>query len=216
MIASVLLDFDGVVVDSIGIKKEAFLYLFRAYPEGIRRRIEQLHIDNPGLTRYKKFEIIYKVFLGKAITEGQMKKLGEDFSRFCLEKIIKVPYIQGAYEFISRQSSVYDLYIVSAVPEAELNEIVKRRKIDHFFKGVFGAPAKKADICRSILNQGGYSPAEVVFVGDALSDFEAAHECGLHFIAKRNEQNPSLFSRCKLKFEIDDLCSLLEIVKTMV
>ena len=59
-VKAILFDFDGVIVDSVDIKTIAFKELFSAFPEH-SREIERYHLDHLGVSRYQKFEWIYRI-----------------------------------------------------------------------------------------------------------------------------------------------------------
>jgi beta-phosphoglucomutase-like phosphatase (HAD superfamily) len=93
MITTVIFDFDGVIVDSVDIKGEAFCHLFRDQSDEIRQRISDLHANHAGMTRYDKFKIICEDFLDRPATTAELERLSQEFSQFCVEKIIEVSYI---------------------------------------------------------------------------------------------------------------------------
>jgi phosphoglycolate phosphatase-like HAD superfamily hydrolase len=212
MISTVIFDFDGVIVDSVDIKGQAFCHLFRHQPEQIRQKIADLHANHAGMTRYEKFKIICQDFLNQPVTAPDLERLSTEFSRFCVEKIINVAYIRGAFEFISKHYTDYDLYVASSSPESELKDIVSRRGIAGFFRGTFGTPRKKAEICRMIMLKGKLAPEEVVFIGDSISDLEVARQCGTHFIGRVDENSKDLLSQQPLRIRLCDLSNLNDVL----
>ena len=60
-----VLDFDGVILDSVNIKTKAFEELFQEQPKEIRKKIINYHIKNGGISRYRKFDYFYKNFIKK-------------------------------------------------------------------------------------------------------------------------------------------------------
>jgi phosphoglycolate phosphatase-like HAD superfamily hydrolase len=212
MISTVIFDFDGVIVDSVDIKGQAFCHLFRDQPEEIRQQIADLHANHAGMTRYEKFKIICQEFLNQPATAADLERLSAEFSRFCVEKIISTAYIRGAFEFISKHYTDYDLYVASSAPESELKEIVNRRGIGGFFKATFGTPRKKLDICRAILEENQLPPQKVAFIGDSISDYEVARQCGTHFIGRVDENSQDLLSKQPLRIKLRDLSSLNDVL----
>jgi phosphoglycolate phosphatase-like HAD superfamily hydrolase len=212
MISTVIFDFDGVIVDSVDIKGQAFCHLFRHQPEEIRGRIADLHANHAGMTRYEKFKIIYQEFLNQPATAADLEMLSAEFSRFCVEKIINVAYIPGAFEFISKHYADYNLYVASSAPESELKEIVHRRGITGFFKATFGTPRTKLAICRDILEQNRLSPQHVAFIGDSISDYEVARQCGTHFIGRVDKNSKDLLSKQPLRIRLCDLSRLNDVL----
>lgn len=183
----VIFDFDGVVLESADIKTQAFLDLFAEYPEH-RQAILRYHLDNVGISRYRKFEWIYTRLLGQSLDEEQSRRLGEAFSELALGKILSCTYVAGALDCLEWLRHKALLFIASGTPQEELDHIVDQRDLRRFFTGVFGTPRSKSEIIRSLLSRFEVSENEVVFIGDGLSDFEAASETGIRFIAR---QSPS-------------------------
>lgn len=214
MIRAVILDFDGVIVDSVDIKSQAFVHLFRGYPEKIKQQIVKLHVTNSGLSRHEKFKIIYERILDRMMTEEEVEELAAEFSRFCLRRITVAPYIKGAYEFISTRHTEYTLYLASSTPETELQAIVKRRGIRGYFKGVYGTPPTKVEACRRIIEKEALSPNNAVLVGDSLTDLEASRQCGLHFIARLDQSSKDPLLQEELRFKLADLINLHEFLIT--
>ena len=63
-IKAIVFDFDGVIVDSVPIKTEAFRELYWPYGEEVVHKVAEHHIKNGGLPRSKKFKIYHNKFLG--------------------------------------------------------------------------------------------------------------------------------------------------------
>ncbi len=186
MIKALVFDFDGVLVESVDIKTNAFAKLFESEGSLAAKKVIKYHIENGGVSRYEKFKYIYKHILGRALNEADFNDLCGRFSALVMEEVIKAPYVKGAKEFLSGYASTYKCFISSATPQDEIEKIVEARKMSHYFTEVHGAPEKKASIVRNIINAHAVSREEVVYVGDALSDFEAAHDNGILFIARVN------------------------------
>jgi HAD superfamily hydrolase (TIGR01549 family) len=191
MLKAIILDFDGVILESVDIKTRAFKELFKDYPEHLDR-IAKLHLDNAGMSRFDKFKIIYSDYLARPIEEGELKKLGEAFSRFVYMEILDCPFVPGAYEFLEKRSKEYQMFVASGTPQDEIRDIVNQRELDNFFHGIYGSPRTKGEILQGILMENQLRPLEVVFIGDAMSDFRGAREAHVQFIGRvpRNQSNP--------------------------
>jgi HAD superfamily hydrolase (TIGR01549 family) len=183
MIQTIILDFDGVILESVSVKTEAFRKLFSFAPEHLDEII-QYHKDNGGMSRYDKFRHIYKSILRQDLTQQKFEELSEKFADIVFEEVIKTPFVPGAYNFLERYYATIALYVVSATPDEELIRIIQTRKMPHYFRNVYGAPRKKADCIHEIIKLTGSAPDSVIFVGDAKSDFEAAQEAGVRFIGR--------------------------------
>jgi phosphoglycolate phosphatase-like HAD superfamily hydrolase len=216
MISTIIFDFDGVIVDSVDIKAQAFCHVFREQPQEIRRQILDLHMNRAGTPRREKFRIIYKEFLNQPVDAVEVEKLSMEFSEFCVDKIVKVPYVDGAFEFISQYHRTYDLFVASSAPELELRDIVNRRGIAGFFKGVFGTPRTKLEICRAILEQKQLLPQQVAVIGDSISDYDVARQCGTHFIGRIDNNSKDLLASEPLQIKLCDLSNLNDVLLTQL
>jgi len=212
MIRTVIFDFDGVILESMEIKTEAFLHLFHDQPEDVQRRIVRLHRENGGMSRYEKFKRIYRDFLRWELDPAELGRLDAEFSRFCRERILVAPFVKGAREFLASYHREYPLYVVSGTPEAELRMILEARDLARYFRGIWGAPTEKAEACRQIVAASGLAPAEVVFVGDAVTDLEAARRSGVHFIARLDGSEGNPLEHRRLRVRVADLSRLHKVL----
>jgi HAD superfamily hydrolase (TIGR01549 family) len=100
-----------------------------------------------------------------------------------LEAVINAPYLPGVMEtLIELQSLKIPAYIVSGTPEDEIKYIVQRRDLSLFFNGVYGTPRKKNEIVDLILRMEQYLPPKCLFIGDSLTDYDAARNHELCFL----------------------------------
>jgi len=193
MISTIILDFDGVILESVSVKTEAFRTLFSFVPDHVDE-IVQFHKDNGGMSRFDKFRYIYNNILKEDLTQKKFVELSEKFAAIVFKEVIKAPYVHGAQEFLETYYKKIPLYVVSATPEKELIQILQERGISHYFAKVFGAPRKKTDCISEVLTLTGSPPDSVIFVGDAKNDFEAAQATGVRFIGRINPGDENRFA----------------------
>lgn len=193
MIKAIIFDFDGVIVESTDIKTGAFARLFEAYGKKIVHKVVVYHLKNAGVSRYEKFKYIYKEILKQKLCRGDFDVLCRRFASLVLDSVVNASYVKGARSFLERYSKTYKCFVVSATPHREINEIIRRRKMQAFFRGIYGAPLKKREAVRRILIRQHIGPREAIYLGDALSDYNAARDNSVDFIA-RIHNNKSLFS----------------------
>ena len=208
----IILDFDGIILESMDIKTNAFREMFKDYPEYINAIVEY-HIRNGGVSRYKKFSYIYNNILKLPLNEDKLKELGERFSHLVFQEMLKCPFVYGVQEFLEEYSRKVGLFIASGTPQEELNLIVNERGISNYFKGVYGTPALKAEIMQYILNAEGVRKEEAIFVGDAISDYEDAKKVGVPFVARfkgSKASNPFLEFKVPIIRDFHDLSILLK------
>jgi len=189
---AIILDFDGVILESVNAKGEAFADLFSEFPECVPHIVD-LHHQLPGVSRFEKFEIIYRDILKTPLTEAAKAKLGKDYSRCVKHRVINCPYVKGAFEFLSTRSTDVLLFVASATPQTELEEIIAELDIGSFFISVFGAPIRKADAAKLIIKEHRLVPDDVLMIGDSLADFDGATESGVKFIGRVPNGNHNPF-----------------------
>lgn len=183
MISTIIFDFDGVLLESVSVKTDAFRRLFSFTPTYVDQ-IVQFHLDNGGMSRFDKFRYIYNNILHTNLSHEEFDLLSQRFSDLVEEAVATAPFVNGALDFLETVGRKYILYIVSATPEEELVRIVVKKDISRYFSGIFGSPQKKVDHIRQIVTTHGCSPKDVLFIGDAINDWQAARESGVRFIAR--------------------------------
>lgn len=191
MIRTIILDFDGVILESVSVKTDAFRELFSSEPDH-QDEIVEFHIRNGGMSRFDKFRYIYSEILHRDLSDEQFRQLSNRFAGLVFEKILVTSFVKGAREFLEAYHSVIPLYVVSATPEDELQQIVRKRELSHYFQKTYGAPRKKTDCINEIVSLTGTSPEATLFVGDAINDLNAARASGVRFIGRiqKREENP--------------------------
>lgn len=205
-IRAIVFDFDGVIVESLDVKTEAFRALFAEHPEHVDA-IVKLHVDNLGVSRHEKFRIIYRDFLRRPLDDEEMERLARRFSTLVFEQVLSCPFVPGAPEFLEKAASRYALYVASATPEEELRRVVSGRGLDGVFRGAYGSPGTKEEILGSILERHRFRPDEAIFIGDAMTDYDGARHHGVPFIGRVPPNGPSPFDGG----EVDIVADLAEL-----
>jgi len=209
MIKTIIFDFDGVILESLDVKTEAFRKLYQPYGSSISNKVVKSHIANGGISRYEKIKEYHKQFLGEDISDKRLQKLAQKFSEMVVDEIVKVPFVSGAKHFIEENYKRYLLFISSATPSEELNFICRQRKITKYFKGIFGAQDSKSKHISTIIKNWSLNKREIVFIGDSLSDLDAAKTQNLTFIARISSVSDSLL---KETYKLNDLNKLEKII----
>jgi phosphoglycolate phosphatase-like HAD superfamily hydrolase len=184
MIKLIFFDFDGVIVESLDIKTKAFTKLFEAEGPDAVKKVTEYHLKNSGVSRYDKFRYIYKKILSRPLGDNEFRALSDRFSKLVVSAVIAAPSVKGTKEFLEEYSPVYKCFLVSATPEEEIKNIVDKRCMTRFFRGVYGSPGKKTDLVKNILLKVRINSDEALYVGDAMSDYIAAGENGVNFVAR--------------------------------
>ncbi|WP_022664930.1 HAD family hydrolase [Desulfospira joergensenii] len=180
-------DFDGVLVDSALTKTQGFISLFKDYNGGIIDEIVRHHRRNGGISRVEKIRYAHDQIIGKPLTKKELGLWAGQYSELVVEKVIKAPWIKGAREFLDSCPKDIKIFVISGTPEPELKHVLQKREMALYFDEILGSPVGKPDHIRMLLEKYRLDPGECIFIGDALTDYHAALETGLHFIGIQGE-----------------------------
>tara|TARA_E500000331_G_scaffold358060_1_gene422473 strand:+ start:3162 stop:3815 length:654 start_codon:yes stop_codon:yes gene_type:complete len=184
----IILDFDGTLVESIGIKDRAFRALFSGHPDHLPE-IMAYHISHNSVLRFEKFRHIYENILKRPYTHILEFQLSAAFHEFVFKELIACPEVTGASAFLTFFHGVVPIYLVSKSPDYEFNQVIKARGLQKFFNGIFPGSWDKADAIRHILRREELMSPEAVFIGDTKEDQAVAEATNVAFIG-RNSGRP--------------------------
>ncbi len=183
---ALILDFDGVLVESNAVKDKAFALVFADHP-GHLQEIMEYH-RGTSLIRFEKFRHIVENILRRPYTPQLQDELAAQFSQYCIQEVSACPWVKGAAEFLEAFSRHRPLYLVSINPMEDLKEILARRGLTAYFKKVYAARASKTPQLKEILAEENMASSEAVFIGDSLNDYHSAREAGMDFIGRRSAE----------------------------
>ena len=184
---AIFFDFDGVIVDSNSTKTEAFRILFSDYNDEIIAQVIAYHQQNGGISRVEKIRYAHQHIIKKPLTDEEVMEWAAEYSNLVKEKVIAADWIKGAKEFLDTIQGSMPIFVISGTPESELREVIERRNISRYFNEIAGSPTKKPSHIRQLLYNYHLAPEHCIFVGDALTDYNAARETGLFFIGIQGE-----------------------------
>lgn len=213
MIKAIFFDFDGVIVESNDIKTNAFAELFKNEGKETVERIIEYHLNNRGVSRYKKIRFIYKHLLNRSLSDNEFSAFCKNFSTLVLEEVIKAEFVKGTKEFLEDYRPIYKYFLLSATPQEEIDEIIQKRRLTYFFNAIYGAPNEKSEAVRDILIRENLNPVQTLYIGDAMSDYLAAKACAVNFVA-RIDKNGFIFKDIDC-IKIKDLTSLSRVIEDL-
>ena len=189
-----ILDFDGVFVDSLEMKGKVFSNLFKDINSSKSEQILKHHFKNPALDRFQKIRTYSSWFYDNPLNKEDLKKLSSEFSNKVLEELLKIEpskFILGLLKtrfdkknYISTKSTYYE--VMKYLAHFSLNE---------FISEVFDNQIEKKDAIKKISKKNKINSHKIVFIGDSLEDKNSADESGCSFIYYKT----GIF-RCEDKF----------------
>lgn len=180
----IVLDFDGVIVKSHVVKREAMLALFADYPDK-SNAINAYISRSGGVARREKLAAILETVIGVEATPARLAQYLARYAQSLDASLTVVPLVDGIKAFISRRT--HSFYISSTAPEAEIHDQLVRSSLLHCFIDVYGCHTPKAKALTEISVR--HASEEIVFFGDSLGDLVAAKEAGAAFVGVTNERD---------------------------
>ncbi len=190
---AVFFDFDGVILDSVDVKTQAFAAMFRSYGPDVEKAVVEYHLAHGGISRFKKFKYFYEHILNLPLPQDVLEKLGSKFNQMALEGVLSAPFIEGALETLKMlKDNEIPAFVISGTPQEEVQLIVEKRNLSAYFIEVHGSPRTKQDIIHDIASRHDFDLSCCLFIGDASTDFMAAQLCGTDFlgIVKNTKKSP--------------------------
>lgn len=209
----IILDFDGVILESVDVKTRAFRELFSFTPQHVDE-IVYFHVQNGGMSRFDKFRHFYKNILKEPLSDKQYDYLCNRFSELVFDGVLKSTFVPGAESFLKHFSTKSSLFVASATPATELTKIIRQRGLLDYFKAIYGAPRTKKECIEEILINVDCPKENAIFVGDALNDYRAAKKAGVRFIGRVKSGDINIFKEYDdveiVVSDLDELRTYLE------
>lgn len=178
---AVIFDCDGVLFDSNDLKTAAFRKTLASYPPDIVDKFIVYHKLHGGISRYIKLNTFIKDFAKESISTIKLKNLLNAYGAICRKMYSSAPLTPGCLNILELLHKDISLYVSSGSDESELKEVLIERKLDRYFKKIYGSPKSKDECVYEIIKDSG-TGRRIVYVGDAESDLEAAKKAGIEFI----------------------------------
>lgn len=182
---TLVFDCDGVILNSNKIKTEAFYRVALAYGEPAAQELVRYHVENGGVSRYKKFkyfldEIVPNLTNNK-VSGRNLEALLGNYAKIVLDGLLSCELAEGLEE-LRKKIPEANWLIVSGGDQTELNEVFSKRKLSHLFDGgIYGSPDTKDEILSREIGSGNIIlPA--LFLGDSKYDYQAATTANLDFV----------------------------------
>lgn len=187
MIKNIIFDFDGVILDSVSMKTEAFRCLFDSFEAIDVNTFIVYHQKNGGISRYAKIRYFFETILGQPIEEAEIRRYANRYSELTKEALIQPNYfIKDCMEFIQEHYQSFRMHIASGADEEDLRYICDHLGVTHYFVSIHGSPTPKNHLVKTLLFTNAYSFEETILIGDSINDYDAAKENTIAFYGYNN------------------------------
>ena len=184
-------DFDGVIKESVDVKTQAFVDIFKQYGPELTKKVKKHHIDNGGMSRFEKIPL-YARWAGLELNDEEIISYSNKFSEIAVRKVIDSKWVFGVEEVLRKNPFGQKFILVSATPEEELLFILKELNLSNCFVSIFGSPMSKKTAIETSINRFSAKLEECVMIGDAKADMEAADANHINFILRLHGLNQNM------------------------
>jgi phosphoglycolate phosphatase-like HAD superfamily hydrolase len=203
----VVFDCDGVLLDSMPAKIEAFR---RWVPEAYSKHRESFMavvMDGFGKSRRHHIRTFYEKILGQSPDDAFIESEVARFTDICEPLCASAAWRFGSRDFVlaCREAGV-PRYVLSGTPQAPLEAMLTSTGGADLFDSIIGSPPAKPESLARILTETATPAHRSVFIGDAEADRAAAAYVGSHFVYFPSEANPP---SGPVATEVSDLRQLL-------
>ncbi len=208
-IDAVVFDCDGVLLETIPAKLQAYMDWLPAEHEAHREAFREHNLKSFGTSRSLQLRYFYEELLGQQVTDSFLNTEVLRFSSIC-EPLCKIsPWAEGAREFVQTCRNAGALtFVLSGTPQEELEVMLSQRDAMELFELVMGFPETKTGGLLRIVGEWGLLRQRILFVGDAEKDASAAAEVGVHFAYRPSEADRPI---TKIINEARNLMQLLDL-----
>lgn len=167
----IILDFDGVILDSNYIKEKAITEASKKYLDvECGRKFVQYFVENNGVPR----EIKISKYFDKNISSLVLREYNDNVKNY----IYNAKFTKGL-EFFLNKLKKYNLkpIILSGGDEMEINQIINNSNFNKNFKKILCGPKTKSFHLKNLNLKG-----KILFIGDSIYDYQISKKFNLEFI----------------------------------
>ena len=142
-VKNIFFDFDGVILDSVDCKTQAFQKMYSKFGNDISKKVKKYHLENGGISRFDKFKFWHKEHLNILLNKNEINELANEFSKLVFQKVIESKEIPGVMSFIKNNHEKLKFWVITGTPTSEILKIIDQLELKSFFIGTYGSPQKK-------------------------------------------------------------------------
>ena len=184
-------DYDDTLSNTVMKKGDAYVDLFKNYPDEFKNFIKKDHQSNPGVSRFRKIPYYIcksKDYLNIEIDE---KLTLLKFSELCIQILINEPLINEFEEFIKNEKIKCKHHILTNMPQDKIDKILFYKKINHRFENIKGGALDKSINLQKLVKKFEI-PKKIIFIGDSEGDLLAAKNNKIDFVLRSTNLNQNI------------------------
>ncbi len=178
-VTALAFDFDGTLVDSGDIKRQAFMTAMDAGRSVRQDQCERAYtrhlVNNREILLARSFRDVH----GRAATPAENKELVAAYSDYFWQHVHDIRVFPGLREFAAGVD--IPMAIVSNAPQLEIPTLCGLLGISDHFRAFYGYPTPKPDALSDFAVELGVPRSQVLYVGDRPEDGLAAESAGCQF-----------------------------------
>jgi len=178
MISHLVFDFDGTLVPSNDVKRDAFFTCVDGAPDAGVIVASMLDRD-PTRDRHRLFAELAE----RLPVVGDPSVLAARYGAICHERIVAL-LDNGPTDALLKllRGKGFVLHVSSGTPRDALLAMMREAGLERHWTSIRGAPAAKAESLRAVMAAHGLAPSQLAVVGDGDSDARAAADVGCKFL----------------------------------
>jgi phosphoglycolate phosphatase-like HAD superfamily hydrolase len=183
---TIAFDCDGVILNSNGIKTDAFYEVALPYGTEAADALKAHHISCGGVSRNLKFSYLFSNILRRAPEPGEINALLKRYGNLVSSELMAVEITPGLETFRA-ETQPAKWVVVSGGNQAELRSLFSYRNLNHLFdtNSIFGSPRSKNEIVRDEKKKG-LLASPLLFLGDSHYDYDVAKQHNFDFVFVRD------------------------------
>ena len=180
-------DFDGTLVQSAAVKRQAF---FDVFPVGCATAVAKVLERDPDGSRHEVIPAMIAEARNMGLdAEGlDAPSLVAAYGRAAEAGVMNAAAMPKA-DAVLQAASAKAAYVASMTPHDDLQALLDQRGWLRLLRGAYGYPHSKDDVVGELLQRHGIAPSQLIVVGDGTSDRAAAERNGCAFHAITGPQS---------------------------
>jgi len=186
---AVVFDCDGVLLETISAKLQAYVDWILEEHTSLQPTFSEHNRRSFGQSRWVQIRYFYEELVKmESVSDVFIESEVQRFTEICEPLCEAAEWAEGARDFVLACNEAGSrTFVLSGTPQEELEGMLQQRDAMELFDGVMGFPITKEEGLERVVQEHGFRPERILFVGDAQRDAEAAQAVGTHFVYRPSE-----------------------------